>query len=391
MVHNKRKRVVLSIVNIFFRILWLPVKIFAKRAVLKDIIPKNILLVRLDHIGDVLMTSPAFSLLRERFPQTKIILLTNAAGKQLFSDDPRINEILVFNWAWRQQKISDRFSFSKTKELLSLILRLRRERIDVIIDFRGDIRFIILFGLLAGIRIRISNSRVGKSSLLHHISHFDIARHEVERSVDVIECFVKPKTPLRPQIYLKAGEMPAIKEFVKRELKFSEFPSKLALIAPYSSIDIKSWPREYFREVIDSLLEMDFIVTIVGTSDDSADAQSMVKGYDSGVFSLAGKTSVRQLAALTAVSTIIVGVDTGVLHIASCFDTPIIAIFGPTRSVEFRPYSPFSTVVQTNTCSCNQFLHVKCDCPNNSYANCLFNLTPIPVIKALSERNSMTL
>ena len=388
MVHNKWKRFILSIVNIFFRVLLLPGKMFAKKIVFKDIIPEKILLIRLDHIGDVLMTSPAFSLLRERFPQAQIILLTNAAGKQLFSDDPRINEILTFNWAWRQQKISDRFSLNKLKELTRLIVRLRKERIDVLIDFRGDIRFIILFGLLAGIRIRISNSRVGKSSLLHYISHFDIARHEVERSVDVIECFVRPTTPLRPEIFLKTSEFSEIRTFVKSELSLSKFPSKLALIAPYSSINIKSWPKEYFREVIDGLLAMDFSIAIVGTSDDSADAQSIIMGYKSGVFSLAGKTSIRQLAALTAVSDIIVGVDTGVLHIASCFDTPIIAIFGPTRSVEFRPYSPYSTVIHTNTCQCNQFLHVKCDSPHNGYAKCLHDLTALMVLQALSVKNS---
>ena len=388
MVHNKWKRYILAVVNIFFSVLSLPGKMFAKKIVVGDVIPEKILLIRLDHIGDVLMTTPAFSLLRERFPQTQIILLTNPAGKQLFSDDPRINKIFTFDWAWRQQKISDRFSLTKLKDLIRLIIRLRKERIDVLIDFRGDIRFIILFGVLAGIRIRISNSRVGKSSLLHYISHFDVDRHEVERSVDVIECFVRPKTPLRPEIFLKASEFTAVKILVKNELCLSEFPSKLALIAPYSSINIKSWPKEYFREVIDGLLAMDFLVAVVGTSDDSVDAENMIKGYKSGIFSLAGKTSIKQLAALTAVSDIIVGVDTGVLHIASCFDTPIIAIFGPTRSVEFRPYSPYTTVLQTNSCQCNQFLHVKCDFPHNGYAKCLVNLTASAVIQALAVKNS---
>jgi heptosyltransferase-1 len=330
------------------------------------------------------MTSPAFSLLREKYPESKILLLTNSAGKELFSRDPRINEVLAFNWPWGQQKIKERFSLSKVKELSRLIARLRKEKLDFLIDFRGDLRFIVLFGVLTQTKVKISNSRSGKSSLLDHISNYDISKHEVERSLDVIKCMVDTPEKARPKIHLKSTEISGIRQFVENEIN-GPFPSKLAVIAPYSSRDVKSWPDVYFLEVISYLRSEDFTVIVVGTKDDRLAAEEIVSEFPDGVFSFAGRTSARELAALVSISTLVVGVDTGVLHIASCFDTPIVAIFGPTRSAEFRPYSPHSHLVQSNTCRCNQFMHLKCDCPVDGYANCLYNLKPSSVIQVISK------
>lgn len=381
-IHNKKKKFALFIVNIIVELICLPWKIFNKRNELQNLNPQKILLVRLDHIGDVVMTTPSFSLIRGRFPKAKILLLTNGAGKSLLKDDLRIDEILVFNWPWSQPKVKGRFSWSKMKELKEIILKLRRENIDVFVDFRGDLRFVFLFGVLTGARFRVSNSRSGKSSLLHHTSDYDISKHEVERSTDVVKCFVSNDTPLRPNIYLSDEEICKIRQLLECEIK-RQLPNKIAVIAPYSSRDVKSWPVAYFRKVISHLKVEGFIILIVGTRDDKTNADEMLSDFQEDVFSLAGKTSIRELAALVSISSIVVGVDTGVLHLASCFDVPIIAIFGSTRSTEFRPYSPFVSVVDSNTCTCNQFLHLKCDHAVDGYAECLSQLAPARVIEAI--------
>ncbi len=383
-IHNKKKKFVLSLVNVIVELICLPRKIFPEGNKYQDCDPQKILLVRLDHIGDVIMTSPSFSLMRERFPKAKILLLTNSAGKQLFRDDFRIDEILVFNWPWGQQKVREKFSLSKLKELFRIIQKLRKENIDVFVDFRGDLRFIFLFGVLTGARIRVSNSRSGNSSLLHHISDYDNSKHEVKRSMDVIKSFISTDAQVRTKIYLNEEEIQRNKSFVESELNI-QLSKQIAIIGPYSSRDVKSWPSIYFREVISHLKFKGFTVLVVGTMDDKPNAEEMVSDFQEDVYSLAGKTSVRDLAALVSISSIVVGVDTGVLHLASCFDVPIIAIFGSTRSIEFMPYSPFAKVVDSNTCTCNQFLHLKCDHEVDGYAKCLSQLAPLAVIQAIES------
>jgi len=383
-IHNKKKKFVLSIVNVIIELISLPAKLFRKETNLNNIEPAKILLLRLDHIGDVIMTSPSFSLMRERFPAARILLLTNGAGKQLYQEDHRIDEVWVFNWPWGQQRIREKFSWSKIKELIEIILKLRRENIDVFVDFRGDLRFIFLFGVLTGARFRVSNSRSGKSSLLHHISDYDVSKHEVERSLDVLKVFGNLKGPVRPEIYLNNTEISDVKTLIEKVIN-APLPGKLAVIGPYSSRDVKSWPSVYFVEVISYLREKDFTVLIVGTAADQNHSEDLISGFNEGVFSFAGKTTVRELAAMVSVSSVVVGVDTGVLHLASCFDVPIIAIFGSTRSIEFRPFSPFAKIVESNTCICNQFLHLKCDHEVEGYARCLYQLAPKMVIQAIDE------
>ena len=300
--------------------------------------------------------------------------------------DHRIDEIIVFNWPWSQPTIKGRFSWSKIKELIAVIWKIRKENIDLFIDFRGDLRFILLFGFLTGIRIRVSNSRSGKSSLLKHVSDYDVEKHELERSADVLRCFVRSETQLRPEIFLEENELYNVKELVEREIN-AVFPQKLAIIAPYSSREVKSWPSVHFQELIRHVHTRGFTAILVGTASDQDHASQLIAEFKSNVFSLAGKTSVRELAALVKQSSIVIGVDTGVLHLASCFEVPIIAIFGSTRSVEFRPYSPLATVLDSGTCTCNQFLHVRCDAELNGYAKCLANLLPDVVIKAVDKLN----
>ena len=383
-VHNKKKVFILKVVNAIIELFYLPGKIFAKKPELLNLSPKKILLIRIDHIGDVVMTSPAFTVIRTRFPDAEIILLTDSVGKQLFEKDPRLNKVIAFNWPWVHQKKNNRFTYKKLKELYKLVVMLRQERIDIMVDFRGDLRFVVLFGITIGAKTRVSNSRCGQSSLLQHISFYDVSKHEVNRSLDVVRCFGKLDGESKTQVFLEHQEIDSIKRKIE-SITGNSFSSRLVIIAPYSSKDVKSWPVSYFREVIQYLGGNGYDVIVVGTPDDEEDSKRMIKGISGSVYSFAGRTSICELAALVSVSQLVVGVDTGVLHIASCFPVPIIAIFGSTRSVEFRPYSNLAIVLETKTCKCNQFLHDKCDFSKEGYASCLIEVKPVSVIKTIND------
>ncbi|MEQ8414733.1 MAG: glycosyltransferase family 9 protein [Imperialibacter sp.] len=384
LIHNKKKRLLLYAVNAVLWLLFLPKNVFGKSVKFKSLPAKKILLVRLDYIGDVVMTSPSFSFIRHRFPNAKITLLTNPSAKVLFSKDPRIDEIDTFNWPWGHLRANNRFSFSLFKELFHLVFRLRRKKFDLMVDFRGDMRFALLFGFFTGAKVLVGNSRSGNKFMLDYASEYDASKHELERTLDVLACFGEIPIVSHPEIFLSdEAKLLATKHF--EELLGTSSLKKLAMIAPFSSKDIKSWPLPYFEAVIKHLLTLDYKVVIVGTREDQENSASLASAFPSKVYSLAGKTSLNELACMTLISTLVVGVDTGVLHIASCFDTPIIAIFGPTRSCEYRPYSKFSIVVDSGECKCDQLTHAKCDSQVNGYARCMFELGPQAVIRAIQS------
>lgn len=383
-IHDKRKKIALGLVNFFIESLYFPVRLFSRKIDFEGFTPRKILLIRIDHIGDVVMTSPAFTLLKERYPESEILLLTSSAGRQLYGSHPEIDRVLEFNWPWSYQKSDNRFTVQKFREIYSLVSLLRKEQIDLFVDFRGDLRFVLLFGLFAGAKVRISNSRSGKSSLLHHIIPYDHDKHEVERSIEVLRCLVTPAAKYYPSLTLLPADIEAAQRSVSGATGISDF-SRVALIAPYSSQHIKSWPDGHFQQVIRHLVEKDFTVLVMGTWEDEADAMQLVAPFPRNVFSIAGKTGIREAAALISMSAVIVGVDTGVLHLASCFDIPIVAIFGATRSLEYAPYSAKTRVVDSGLCKCDQFLHMKCDEPVSTYSWCLAQLTPDRVIRAVGE------
>jgi ADP-heptose:LPS heptosyltransferase len=384
LIHNKKKRLLLYALNAVLWLLFLPKRAFGKSVNFKSLSAKKILLVRLDYIGDVVMTSPSFSFMRHRFPKAEITLLTNPSAKSLFSKDPRIDEIDTFNWPWGHLRTNNRFNFLLLRELLQLVFRLRRQKFDLMVDFRGDMRFGLLFGVFTGAKVLVSNSRSGNKFMLDYASEYDASKHELERTLDVLACFGEVPVVSYPEIFLsEEAKLLATKHL--EELLGTNSLKGLAIIAPFSSKDIKSWPLPYFEAVIKHLLTLDYKVVIVGTKEDQENSASLASSFSSKVYSLAGKTSLTELAWMTSISALVVGVDTGVLHIASCFDTPIVAIFGPTRSCEYRPYSKFAIVVDSGECKCDQLTHAKCDSQVSGYAECMFELGPEAVIRAIQN------
>ncbi|MEQ8684151.1 MAG: glycosyltransferase family 9 protein [Imperialibacter sp.] len=379
-----KKKLAFFILNAFLLVLTLPKRLLARSKDVAEIKPRKILLIRLDYIGDVVMTSPAFSFLQSRFPESNISLLTNSVAKELYKNDANIDKIWVYNWPWRFQRSDNGFNKAKVKQLFQVIRTLRKERFDLVVDPRGDSRFLFLFGALIGAKTKIGNSRTGNCGLLDFMSQYDTEKHEIERSFDVLRCFKNPPVTLRPYVSIPDEELDRAKALTQKLAGRVGHP-KVALIAPFSSKDVKSWPLDYFKDVIAHLLTQKYLVIVVGTKDDAKDALLLTDLFSKNVYSLAGKTSILELAALTSVSQLVVGVDTGVLHIAACFSTPIVAIFGPTRSCEYRPYSKYAVVADSQSCVCDQFTHQTCDVLTNGYARCMTQALPSLVIRRIDE------
>lgn len=328
------------------------------------------------------MTSPCFTFLKSRFPNSSLHLLTNAAAASLYKGDPSLSTIHTFDWPWSHLRSNNKFTMAKLRRLFQLVVYLKKERFDLMIDFRGDIRFVVLFGVLIRAKIRIGNSRSGDSRLLHHVSQYELSRHEVERALDVVSFFGEPPGKLSPHIPLSTQDRLTAVQLIQ-EVAGGTVPEKKVILAPYSSKDIKSWPVDYFMKVIAFLSAHEYHVFVVGAKGDAANAADLAAPFGKYVYSIAGLTSLRQLAALTALAELVVGVDTGVLHIASCYNTPIVAIFGPTRAVEYRPYSSALKIADSQSCTCNQFTHSSCSRHTHGYAGCMNDLQPEAVINAI--------
>jgi ADP-heptose:LPS heptosyltransferase len=379
-IHDKKKGAVVVIFNLILRLVlfWKnnpePYKILQKA-------PNKILVIRLDHIGDIIMTIPALRAIREHYKNTEIIILGSANVIELLKNEGIIDRFMIYNWPWPYDN-NNRFTLTNIKKYFILLSQLRKESIELLIEFRGDLRFVILFGLFAGIKFRVSSLRSGGNKLLTVAAPYKKSTHEVEKSLEIIKSVGIQTLSQRPRLTLSNEDYENAKR-ITSHITSDSIINEYVVISPSSAKRIKSWPYDNFKSVVSHITkEYGRNVFVVGNYDDTQIGEYITENNDFA-FSLTGKTSLRILAAILSKADLVIGIDGGVLHIASCFDIPIIALFGPTRPEEFAPITPFVHILEAKVCECDRDVHLKCSVPFNGYAKCMSALQLKTVINEI--------
>jgi len=331
---------------------------------------KVFLLSRLDLIGDVLMTTPAIRAIKEQYPDSKIFLLINKSCSDIVTENPFIDAVFYYSWPWPSRISKNHFSSIDIRGYFELFHQLRKINAAVFIEFRGDIRMIFLFGFLLGIPRRISSLRTGGRSFLTDYIIYDKDKHELERALQLLQPIHVLAARKRPEIFYLANHVKFADDLLINKL--ADIHAKYAIIAPFSGKEIKEWVPEHWAKIADYLFENYKLRSfIVGSKNDMKAAMNILQSGNHGILNITGCTTLKQLSVLMSRSQLVLGVDSGSLHLASCFDIPIVALFGPTHQHEFKPYSPFAKMVDLNICSCNKDKHDICLDPKNGCAFCM--------------------
>ena len=145
----------------------------------------RILVIRLDHIGDVVMSRPAIRALHKKFPHAAIDLIVTDDIAPLFEDSKEIRTVIAAKHSWFNRKAS--FD-QKWNEFWRLIKILKPNLYDVGIDLRGDLRNILILRL-AGIKRTIGYGITGGGFLLNEAVPHDASRHQVRLNLDLLGSF----------------------------------------------------------------------------------------------------------------------------------------------------------------------------------------------------------
>jgi heptosyltransferase-3 len=313
---------------------------------------KKILVIKLRHIGDVLLTVPVFRALRENFPDAYIAALVNSGTEDVLSGNPLIDEIFIFNRNIKEMNHAIRY----IKEL-SFLKQIRMKGFDMTVDLTSGDRA-ALVSLISGARYRIAYSPkkeglLAKKYLYTHLAKKQPGQHMVLQNLEVLRQFgINTK---HEQLDFFIPEEARI--FVKRILEDNNIPPHPPLskggqrgvtvihIHPTSRWLFKCWKDEYMAEVISWLINqgLKVIVTSSPEKHELEKAKSILSLVDEltpphipplvresigGVIDLCGKTTIKQLAAIADASDLFIGVDSAPMHIAAAVGTPVIAIFG---------------------------------------------------------------
>lgn len=294
--------------------------------------PRSILVVRLDHLGDVLMTTPAIASLRRAFPAARLDVLAAPWGRAALVGNPDVSAVRIGVAPWYDPR---RPAVPPLRESLAVSRALRRERYDWALDFRGDPRVTLFFMLPAAGR-RFGFSGLGLESLLTDSIPYDRSRSLLDQGLDLVGLAgVAPAT--RRPVFRFDAEAEERAARLLDEVALGD-GTNFAVVAPAANRPPACWGAERFAAVADGLRDAGIPALLVGRPEDGAMLRSVVAASRHRHPDLSGRTGLAELAAILARASLLVSNDSGPAHLAAAVDCPTVAVFGPTDPRLTFPY-----------------------------------------------------
>lgn len=323
--------------------------------------PRRIACFHLNQVGDLLFSLPAIYNLRLRFPDAKIISVARPYLKDLLRLSRTVDQIIERPW----RPLGAGFK---------IVSALRKEKLDLAVVFSTSLGMTTL-ARLSGASVRVGFEGSEPRPFLTH----SVPKHKPPsllanlRLVETIGCSIV-KSDYAGLLH-PGEEERGQADAVLKSAGIGEC-EPFAVLSPSTSTrrEIKSWSDEGFAKVADGIsYEFGMRSVVVGTDNGSRICSSTANAVD-----ISGKTSLPVLAALLERSSVFVGVDSGVMHLASVMQTPVAALFGPSDPDKTGPQGGLSRVVCADLV-CRPCL--RCECANDR--QCMEGITPDAVLSAV--------
>src|SRR5476651_119454 len=310
-----------------------------------DACPQRILIIKLRHHGDMLLTTPVISTLKEHYPEAEIDMLMYLETKDMLASNPLLTTLFTIDRTWKKQG-----KLAHIRHETQLVKRLISRKYDLVINLADQWRS-ALVAKLTGAPIRIGfNFPKRKGALWQHChTHLvDVADHNqlhtVEQNLSIL-------TPLNLSPHVTQVTMSYSAEdkaVVGKLLQSHHIEGPFVVVQPTSRWFFKCWTDEKMSQTITALRAEG--VSVILTSGPADNELKMVERIlaqcpADGVVSLAGKLTLRQLAALIDQASLFLGVDSVPMHMAAALKTPLVAFFGPSKRVFWSPWQAIGEVI----------------------------------------------
>ncbi len=319
--------------------------------------PRRILVIKPDHLGDVLLSTPALHLLRQQYPQSHIVALVGPWSTQVLARNPDIDAVLTCPFPGFQRTALRHSLLSPYWLLLRSALLLRAGHFDSALLLRDDHWWGAALALLAGIPQRVGHAVPECRPLLTHALPWLPEQHVTRQALAVV------------QTLRSGGDTPAAASIGHPALRFTPAPEestwadtwlaqqgigsgqRLIIIHAGTGGAAKLWLPARWAAVASTLTALpEARVLLTGGTGEEALVQHIAQNIHPPPLTLVGSTSVGQLAALLARAALVLGVDSGPLHLAVSQGTPSLHLFGPGNDARFGPWGDTTrhVVLRTN-------------------------------------------
>ncbi|MBS0614967.1 MAG: putative lipopolysaccharide heptosyltransferase III [Verrucomicrobia bacterium] len=305
---------------------------------------RKILVIKLRHHGDVLLTSPVFSILKSRFPNAQIDALVYSETKPMLEGHPAIHQFFSYDKSLKKQGL-----FKRVAKEIGFLRTIRSQKYDLVLNLTEGDRGALL-ALASGAPIRVGYDPEGKGFrgkkkvFTHIVKNCKTPRHAVERNLDALRRIgIFPSNAERDLTFVIPEEAP----------RFSE---GYILIHPVSRWRFKCPPMSFIAQLIDQLQDRGQRIVLSASPDPHEMAmieEILAQVKEPGkIINKAGKTSLKELGALIEGSECLICVDTVALHMASALKTPTLVFFGPTSWENWGPWQNLQVKIITAGFSC---------------------------------------
>lgn len=320
----------------------------------------SFLLIRPGGIGDAVLLSPFYHILKNSFPEASIDILAEKRNYQVFSLISGINRVFLYDNPW---------------DLLAVF----RTSYDVVIDTEQWHRLSAVVARLTRAPLLIGYSGNERKKLFNYPISYSHDDYEIESLLKLLEPL---GLAIPNEISLPFLEIPFDAAARAEELLGDYYGHHFVAIFPGASITERRWGAEKFRDVAKSLHVIDIPVVVVGGTEDAVVGDIITSG--SNGLNLAGKTTLAETAALIEKAAVLVSGDSGILHIGVGLGKPTVSLFGPGIEKKWAPRGDYHIVInKCLPCSpCTKFGYTP-KCPLN--ARCLAEITVEEVASAVES------
>lgn len=318
----------------------------------------RILVSRLQHLGDVVLTLPAVYALRARFPKAGIDYLSRAAGAEVLDGEP------VFGRVFRVPEKEE-----GAWAAWSMVRELRRRGYAAAVDFYSNPRSALLVRS-TGARLRVGGARRVRRHLYTHSMSVPV---EIRSAIEHHLYYLRPlgvnATASKPVLNISAEEresaLARLEAAGVRTAHASRDSAKIIGLHPGAKWMVKRWPLDYFADLARRMIEVRGCQVVIMAGPDDTARQAALQARVPRAVSLP-LMRVREAAAVIAELDGMVASDGGIMHVSVAVGTPTVGIFGSSEPDIWFPYeawgpfAPAFTPIECRPCHLHTCDHLSC-------------------------------
>lgn len=344
---------------------------------------RRVLVIKLRHHGDVLLSSPIFHVLKNHHPHLEVDALVYKDTHEMLSLHPDISELMSIDRNWKRQGL-----FTQLREERALHRALKQRTYDLIIHLTDHRRGALLSRWLKpryAVTAKVARGRFWRNSFTHHYPIPQKQRHTVEKHLDALRRLGLRVGADERALILQPGDV--AQASIMQILNTHQIGTGTFIhLHPTSRWLFKCWEEEKFAQLIDALAAHGFPIVITAAPDEKERAMvaRIRASAQAPTLDLSGALTLKELAALSAKAACFVGVDSAPMHIAAAVGTPVVALFGPSGDIEWAPWQTPHRIIVSDQHPCRPC--GQDGCGGGKISECL---TTLPVAQVMAAINAL--